>query len=235
VQSAREAARTSACNCNIKQFGLAFANYHDANGCYPPAYVTDRDGRPMHSWRVLILPYLEEAELYNRYNFDEPWDGPNNIKLLAEIPRIYKCPSHKPRPIRHGGVIAAISLFACSTGSSGGFAQDKCTDYAAALGPNCVFRGAVPVSNKDITDGTPNTVMIGEVTDVEIPWTKPEDIDVKLHPKIGDRMGFSSEHIKVVNFLAADGHVARLSTDMPQDAVDARFTRNGGEKIQDEF
>ena len=60
---------------------MAVANYHETYGCFPPAYVADRDGKPMHSWRVLILPFLEQRELYNAYNFAEPWDGPNNRKL----------------------------------------------------------------------------------------------------------------------------------------------------------
>jgi translation elongation factor EF-Tu-like GTPase len=61
---------------------LAVANYHETYGCFPPAYVADRDGKPMHSWRVLILPFLEQQELYHAYNFAEPWDGPNNRKLM---------------------------------------------------------------------------------------------------------------------------------------------------------
>src|SRR5262245_41674761 len=97
VQQAREAARRSSCKCNLKILGLALHNYHDAHGCFPPAWLADSQGRPMHSWRVLILPYIDQAALYNRYNFAEPWDGPNNVKLLDEIPPVYKCPSHIPR------------------------------------------------------------------------------------------------------------------------------------------
>jgi hypothetical protein len=68
---------------------LAVANYHETYGCFPPASVADRDGKPLHSWRVLILPFLEQPELYNAYNFDEPWDGPNNRKLADKVGRIY--------------------------------------------------------------------------------------------------------------------------------------------------
>ena len=75
------------CKNNLKQIALALHNYHQANGCFPPAYIADKNGRPMHSWRVLILPYLELDHLYKQYNFNEPWDGPNNKKLLAARPK----------------------------------------------------------------------------------------------------------------------------------------------------
>src|SRR6476661_8060061 len=98
VQQAREAARRSQCKNNLKQIGLALHNYHDVNGCFPPAYIADENGKPMHSWRVLILPYLDQAALHTEYNFSEPWDGPNNSRLLARRPAVYACPSHGNAP-----------------------------------------------------------------------------------------------------------------------------------------
>ena len=65
-RDAREAARRSQCKGNLKQIGLALLNYHDTFGCFPPAYIADADGKPMHSWRVLILPYIDNAQLYNQ-------------------------------------------------------------------------------------------------------------------------------------------------------------------------
>ncbi len=91
--AAREAARTMSCTNNIKLIALALHNYHDVYGSFPPAHVTDEDGVPMHSWRVLILPYIEMQSLYTKYRFDEPWNGPNNIKLLDDMPPCYQCPS----------------------------------------------------------------------------------------------------------------------------------------------
>src|SRR5262245_44252816 len=81
VRDAREAARRSNCKGELKQIGLALLNYREAYGCFPPPYVADASGRPMHSWRVLILPFIDHAALYREYRFDEPWDGPNNRKL----------------------------------------------------------------------------------------------------------------------------------------------------------
>ncbi len=236
VQQAREAARRSSCKCNLKQLGLALHNYHDANGSFPPAFIADSQGRPMHSWRVLILPYIDQAALYNRYNFAEPWDGPNNVKLLDEIPAVYKCPSHVPRSPAVAGLSACFGPLACSTAATvSSAAGRRCTNYAAALGKNCVFRGARPVAIEDVTDGTSNTLMIGDVTDAEILWTKPEDIDIVQHPKIGDRMGFSSDHSGGVHFLMGDGSVRFIAESLPQATVNALHTRNGGEEIRAGF
>ncbi|MCE5266440.1 MAG: DUF1559 domain-containing protein [Planctomycetaceae bacterium] len=91
VRNARESANR--CNCQSNLFAVRYAllNYHQAYGRFPPAYLADKNGRPMHSWRVLILPFIEEGALYTKYNFNEPWDGPNNSKLLSQRPRIFEC------------------------------------------------------------------------------------------------------------------------------------------------
>jgi uncharacterized protein DUF1559 len=68
---------------------VAVATYHDTYGTLPPAYIADAEGKPLHSWRVLLLPFLEQRELYEQYDFDEPWDGPNNRKLLAQRPSVF--------------------------------------------------------------------------------------------------------------------------------------------------
>jgi hypothetical protein len=233
VQQAREAARRSSCKCNLKILGLALQTYHDAHGCFPPAWIADSQGRPMHSWRVLLLPYIDQAALYSRYNFAEPWDGPNNVKLLDEIPPVYKCPSHVPRSASVAAIFGPFGPLACSTGATvSGAARRKCTNYAAVLGRHCAFRGADPVSIEDITDGTSSTLMIGEVTDADILWTKPEDIDVSKHPQIGDRMGFSSDHASGAQFATAAGSVRFIFESIPQETVDALYTRDRGEKIR---
>src|SRR5204863_151662 len=83
IRDAHEAARRSNCKGELKQIGLALLNYREVYGCFPPAFIADESGRPMHSWRVLILPYIDHVSLYYEYRFDEPWDGPNNRKLSA--------------------------------------------------------------------------------------------------------------------------------------------------------
>ena len=211
VQQAREAARRSQCKNNLKQIGLALHNYADTYGTFPPAYIADESGKPMHSWRVLILPFVDQQPLYNAYNFSEPWDGPNNSRLMASMPPIYACPSHASAP-----------------GSTN-------TAYVAPFGEHCIFRGSQPVGITDILDGTSNTLMVGEAANANIPWMKPDDVDIRAHPAIGDRDGFSSDHTAGVHFLLGDGSVRFVSQSITQQTLQALFTRDGGEAVGGDF
>jgi hypothetical protein len=153
VQSAREASRRSRCRNNLKQIGLALHNYHDTYESFPPAYIADENGRPMHSWRVLLLPYLDEAGLYDSYHFDEPWNGPNNIKLAEFALPVFQCPAEED-----------IS---------------QATSYVAVVGPNTAWPGTEPVRIKDVTDGTATTIMLVEVADSGIHWMEPRDLNLE--------------------------------------------------------
>jgi hypothetical protein len=82
---ARESAHQSACQGRLNQMQLAFLNYHERYGSFPPAYVADAAGKPMHSWRVLMLPFIDHVQVYDEYDFAEPWDGPHNRKLADRI------------------------------------------------------------------------------------------------------------------------------------------------------
>ncbi len=86
------------CSNHIKQIAIAMNNYHDTLTKLPPAYTVDAEGRPLHSWRVLILPYIEQQELYERIRLDEPWDSPYNRQFHnVDIPQ-YRCPADQSRP-----------------------------------------------------------------------------------------------------------------------------------------
>lgn len=208
VQQAREAARRSQCRNNLKQIGLALNNYNAFYGVFPPAFLADQDGKPMHSWRVLILPYLGEQSLYDEYNFSEPWDGPNNSRLLSRMPAVYACPSDPAA------------------------APKTNTAYAAVFGEHCIFRGSEPVAIKDITDGMSNTLLVGEVK-ASIPWMKPVDVDIKVTPAIGAAGGLGSYHAGGVQILMGDGSVRFLSQSVPQQTLDALYTRDGNETVGD--
>jgi hypothetical protein len=198
VLKAREAARRTNCKGHLKAIGLALHNYHDHFGSFPPAFVRGPDGQPWHSWRVLILPYLDQTSLYEEYNFAEPWDGPNNRKLIARMPETFVCPS---RP-----------------SSSEGF-----TSYAGVSGPRSIFNGTNSVRISDIISGTSSTLFVGECARTRIPWTKPEDIDIILHLKLGDPEGFSSFHDDKVQFLVADGTVRAIHLACRQEYLDQMY------------
>ena len=74
---------------NLKQIVLAMHNYHDANGFFPQDSVDAKTGKPLLSWRVHLLPYMEEALLYQSFKLDEPWDSEHNIKLLDKLPKVF--------------------------------------------------------------------------------------------------------------------------------------------------
>ena len=92
----RNAALRFQCSTRLKQIDLALHEYENRYHSFPPAYIADRNGKPMHSWRVLILPFLDETDVYNRYDFNEPWDGPNNRKLLDARLRCMRVRVMKP-------------------------------------------------------------------------------------------------------------------------------------------
>jgi hypothetical protein len=152
--SAREAARRAQCSNQLKQIALALHNYHDLYQSLPPAYIADENGRPMHSWRVLILPFVESQSLYEKYRFDEPWDGPNNRLLLDEMPQVYACPSNR------------------RTDATGRTA----TSYVAVVGPETAWPIARGRHLREFADGTSNTLLVLETHGPPIPWMEPRDL-----------------------------------------------------------
>ncbi len=100
VQAVREAARRAQCTNNLKQIGLALHNYHSATNGFPAAAITSKDGKPLLSWRVAILPFIEQQNLYNEFHLDEAWDSPHNKALIARMPKTYLCPT---APVRQEG------------------------------------------------------------------------------------------------------------------------------------
>ncbi|QDT28465.1 hypothetical protein Enr10x_38090 [Gimesia panareensis] len=162
ILQARAAARRSVSKNNIKHIMLALHNYHDRYHHFPPAVVMGPDGKTPHSWRVELLPYLDQQALYDKYRMNEPWDSEHNLKIAETVVPVFSHPnSDKP--------------------------ANSC--YFAVTGDGTAFGNKQGVSFKDITDGTSNTIAIVEAKR-DIPWTKPEDIhfDGKKLPKFG---GFS--------------------------------------------
>jgi prepilin-type processing-associated H-X9-DG protein len=197
---------------NQKQIALALLNYESVYGHFPPAYITDADGNPMHSWRVLILPFLEQQALYDSYNFDEPWDSPANAAVTAQCPYIYQCVEDP-----------------ANVGSSD-------TNYLAIVGPNTIL--APPSSDmpmeeqrknsgtkmRDVTDGTSRTVMFTERAATGIHWASPEDIPNNNTISID-----STAHRVGANLTFADGHIEfQVNNDPNQISLQSMATINDG-------
>jgi RNA polymerase sigma factor (sigma-70 family) len=201
AQRSEEEARRQSMN-NLKILALAMHNYHDEYGQFPPAAIYSKDGRPLLSWRVLLLPYLEQRDLFNQFKLDEPWDGPTNKKLLAKMPDIYSFAPGKDKKLEK-------------------------TVYQVFTGAGTIFPSPNASKISDITDGTSNTIMIVEAADA-VEWTKPADLPYdpkKPLPKFGgiSKKGFQAAF--------ADGSVHFLKQDIKEATLRALITRNGGEVI----
>jgi prepilin-type processing-associated H-X9-DG protein len=204
VQSSLEAARRVQCVNNLKQIALAMHNYHASNNAFPrPAYL-DQKAKPLLSWRVAILPFIEQQELYDKFKQDEPWDSPHNKALLKEMPPIYRC------PIRTN-------------------ALPYTTNYRVFVGKGALFEKDQGIGVGDVTDGTSNTIMIVEATEA-VPWTKPEDLsfDPAAAPALH---GAGSPHPGGFNVSMADGSVRFLKNTIDLNVLRALITRAGGEVV----
>lgn len=204
VQASREAARRMQSSNNLKQIMLALHNYHDVHGHFPEPATRDDEGKPLLSWRVAILPFIEQQALYEQFNLDEPWDSEHNAKLIARMPDVFKDPG---APIPPGATV-----------------------YQAIAGEEVGLKLEGETRIADITDGTSNTIAVVE-TDVAsaVPWTKPSDIAIDLQNPLRNM----AKH-RPGGFQAAfmDGSVRFISNAIDVNVFRALLTRAGGELIQ---
>lgn len=217
VQNAREAARYCWCNNQFKQIGLAMHTYHQAYGCFPPAYVADATGRPMHSWRVLLLPFMEQDERYQRYKLKESWNSLNNAKIV-DWPVNPEEPGNPP-------------MYLCPSDYDAG----RCdTSRFVFVGPNTVFPGSQTANLGNLPDGSSNTALGSEMSESGVHWMEPKDFNVeemsfKINDK--DRISVRSNHPHIVNISFADGSVRSVKDDIDPKLLKALITIDGGEDV----
>ena len=232
----REHTRRTACKDNLKAIALALHNYHDAYKSFPPAYIADKDGKPMHSWRVLILPYMDEGQCFKNYDYSKPSDAPENRDVLEKMPdallKNYDFSKPWDAPENRDVLENMPSIFSCPSNAS---APPNTTSYVGVFGNGCIFDPERPVRIRDVKDGMTRTLMVGEVVDGTIPWTKPEDIDVSLHPGINKPGGFGSRHEGGCQFALCDGSVKFVQDDTDPETLYHLFHRNDGKPIDPAF
>ncbi len=190
------------CSNNLKQIGLALHNYHSEFGVLPPAYTVDANGHRLHSWRTLILPYMEQRALYQRIDLNKPWDDPANAFLLEENVSAYQCPSSK--------------------------LGNGLTTYQVIDDPSSAFPGSATVKFSDIVDGTGNSVCVVETDKQDaVRWAEPSDQSLLSYLS-----AVKAPHIFGRNALMLDGSVHFLKKEIDSNVSQGIVTINGGEEVK---
>lgn len=187
---------------NFKQITLAMHIYADVHGALPPPAIYSKDGKPLLSWRVAILPYIEQETLYRQFKLDEPWDSPANIALLPKMPPVYDDYPPQPR-------------------------EPHTTTFRVFVGPGTAFEGPRGLSFKaDFPDGLSNTLLVVEAAEA-VPWTKPAELaygpECSL-PALGGR--FPDKFMTGFG----DASVTPVDRSVSEEQLRGAITRNGGEK-----
>jgi prepilin-type processing-associated H-X9-DG protein len=209
VQAARTAAKRSQSSNNLKQIGLALHNYHDTYKQLPPPYVTDKDGKPLYSWRVLILPFMEQDALYRQWDKDKAWDSPENMALSNTMIASYRSPTE--------------------TDPSPG------TNYFVVVGSDTIFPPDKAIAFNDVTDGMSNTIFVIETSGIPGSWAAP--IDPKLE-ELSLQFGNGPGQIKAMypngtNILMADGSTRFLPQTTSSETLRLLLLRSDGQVIND--
>jgi hypothetical protein len=213
--SAANAARSAVLLPNLKQVSLASAMARDKAGLFL-GDIVNREPKALLSWRVAILPYLEEEDLYKQFHLDEPWDSEHNKKLLSRMPAVFATPG-KPRELGLTDIVHPVAV---------GTAFGEVDDVAGLDGQENV--GLSGVRPESIRDGLGNTIFVINVPGIEIPWTQPVDFKgdpVKLFEKL------RRDGVATVVVGTGDGAVRLSATSLDPQVVQALFTRAGGERI----
>lgn len=204
--AARQAAMQTQSSNQLKRIGMAMHNHHDTFRNLPPAFNVDDNGRPLLSWRVHILPFMEQGELYKKFKLDEPWDSRHNKQLIDQMPEVYLAP----------GAEAGVSE----------------TVYLAVVGRDGPMQRAAfrddgrGTQFAEFTDGTTNTILVVEANeDQAVVWTKPDDWN--FDPR-NPRRGLGE--FRPLGFLAlfGNGNTRMIPNSVDDETVGFLFCPNDG-------
>jgi type II secretory pathway pseudopilin PulG len=204
VNNARLTAQKRRSNDNLRQIAQALQQYHAQYSSYPPAFVLGKDGKPWHSWRVLILPQLGYPELYAQYNFEQKWDSPQNALLQRQMPPEFASPSDE--------------------NAKSGFE----TSYLVVVGPETAFPGNKTRREGDLGDGLASTILVVESCESRVCWMEPGDLTFsKMDLTInGPTNAIRSNNPAGASAVFADGTPRFLPADLPPDQVEAFLSAN---------
>lgn len=197
-----------ACMSNLQRIAMALNAYAAEHGTYPTPVVTDAAGKPLYSWRVLLLPYIGESSLHANFKLNEPWNSTANSMLIAQCPDVYISP--------------------------GSTAKGSFANYVLITGTGTIFPPTGPLKPGQINDGLDRTLLVVETDNTTNDWSMPFDIDIT---KSSSRIGASGTstiggtHSEGAAAVFANGDPAWLSIDLPAAIVDASVTPNGKESI----
>jgi Protein of unknown function (DUF1559) len=251
VHDARESARAMSCENNLKSLVLGLHNYHSTFEQIPAAYLTDEKGRPIHSWRPMIAPFLGQQP--DLYHWDIPWDSPKNRGFATNAPIWFENPEGKEtaEEIRKSsefdgkdywlrlksGWIQPPHYSMFHTCPCHDHQENFVIDYVAVTGEQTAWPDSKTISFKDITDSHDTTILLVEIDHSDILWSEPRDLRFDLlHFEINSKKGpsISSPHAQGPAIAFVDGSVARLSESIPPEIVKAMLTICGGEKLDKE-
>ena len=205
VQAAREAARRMSCSNNIKQIGLAMHNYHSEYKQLPPAFTVDADGNPLHSWRTVLLPFMEQQALYEQIDMSKPWDDPVNIAFGETVIPGYACPSVSQTP--------------------------NMTTYLAVVDASGIMSGSTATAFPNVVDGLSNTIMVVEAdSGLAVPWMKPQDIDMSQFLDAGS-VRDSGGHQGGAHVLMGNGAVKFVTDSADPTLRRSLISKAGNEEI----
>jgi len=222
LDASREQGMKKATENNMKRIMLALHKYHGTRKTYPPAF-TSKDSKPLLSWRVAILPNLDQESLYEEFHLDEPWDSEHNKTLIAKMPDVYRAPTSQHK--------------------------DGRTVYLTPRGDRTAFPGEKAISYQQVIDGLSNTVALVEINDdFAIPWTQPDDWSFDpddpsdgVRTKSRLRTSLERDAVRKVkpqfgghyaggfNAAFCDGSVTFISDKISDANVKSVFTRDGRE------
>lgn len=199
--------RRMQCDIKLRLIGLALLNYESAFGSLPPAYTVDEDGQPLHSWRTLILPYLEESQVYHSIDFSVPWNHPTNAPVANSMPDIYRC-TEFPRSTVY-------------------------TSFVGVIGEGLVWQeNGKATTLAEVSDSVGKTITVVESTKYPVHWMAPEDIRFEDLTRLMGDPEFKflvSPHAGKTNAAFVDGSVKQIEESISNAKFKAMLTINAGD------